>query len=95
MSTDVIVAIIAGCCTIIGVVITSVVTARKTNTDVLSQLHESQALMNQRIDELTREVRVHNDFASRIPTMDEKISTLEREMGEVRESTGMKGGKKS
>ena len=33
----------------------------------------AQAVTNERINELTREVRMHNDFATRIPVLEEKI----------------------
>ncbi len=84
MSTDVIVAIIAGCCTIIGVVITSLVTARKTNSDVISKLDKSQSIMEQKIEDLTKEVARHNEFASRVPVIENRVQTLEREISEVK-----------
>lgn len=33
----------------------------------------AQAVTDERISELTREVRMHNDFATRIPVIEEKI----------------------
>lgn len=33
------------------------------------------------IEELTREVREHNNFARRVPVLEEKISSLERKVG--------------
>lgn len=33
----------------------------------------SQAVTDTKIDELTREVRTHNDFARRIPVIEEQI----------------------
>lgn len=38
-----------------------------------SNLKTAQAVTDERISELTREVRMHNDFATRIPVIEEKI----------------------
>lgn len=72
MVESVVVAIITGVLTLIGVIINN---------------NKSQAVMEERVDELTREVREHNDFARRMPVVEEqvkeishRISDLENEM---------------
>ena len=42
------------------------------------QLEISQAVTDTKIDELTREVREHNNFARRMPVVEEKIENMER-----------------
>lgn len=42
------------------------------------QLEISQAVTDTKIDELTREVREHNNFARRMPVVEEKIDSMER-----------------
>ena len=42
------------------------------------QLEISQAVTDTKIDELTREVREHNNFARRMPVVEEKIESMER-----------------
>ena len=42
------------------------------------QLEISQAVTGTKIDELTREVREHNNFARRMPVVEEKIDSMER-----------------
>ena len=37
----------------------------------------AQAVTDTKIDELTREVRYHNDFAKRVPVLEEKVRQLE------------------
>lgn len=37
------------------------------------KLDKQQAVMNTKLDELTREVREHNDFAKRVPVVEEQI----------------------
>ena len=84
MSDAVIVGIIAAVASIIAAILTS----RSTQTKVQNELHEQNAVQNVKIDHLTEEVRRHNDFAQRIPVLEEKvkvannrISDLERKVG--------------
>lgn len=42
------------------------------------QLEISQAVTDTKIEELTREVREHNNFARRMPVVEEKIDNMER-----------------
>lgn len=69
---SIIVALITGGLSLIGVVITCLVTARKNET----ALKISQAVTDTKIDELTREVRAHNNFAQRVPVMEEQIKVI-------------------
>lgn len=69
MSAEVIVAIITGVVTIITVVINSALSQREMN----ARLDKSQAVMQAKLDDLTREVREHNDFAKKIPVIQEQI----------------------
>ena len=43
-----------------------------------AKLERHQAVTDTKIDELTREVREHNNFARRIPVLEEKVANLER-----------------
>ena len=58
MGESIIVAIITGVLTLIGVLISN---------------SRSQAVTETRLEELTREVRLHNNFAQRVPVMEEQI----------------------
>ena len=52
-----------------------VVAAGKTNLDaMMHQLETHQAVTDEKISNLTREVREHNEFAKRLPVLEEKIS---------------------
>lgn len=55
---EILVALISGGITLLGVLISN---------------SKSQAVMDTKIEELTREVRKHNNFAERIPVMQEQI----------------------
>lgn len=65
---EVIVAII----TLLGVIVTNVGSNRK----IEHSLETSQAVTDCKIDELTREVRKHNNFAQRVPVLEEKIKVI-------------------
>ena len=62
-------AIIVGAMSLIGVIISN----NRSNDKMQSNLKTAQAVTDERISELTREVRMHNDFATRIPVIEEKI----------------------
>lgn len=66
---SIIVAIITGGLALAGVVITTM----SGNRRVQSQLEKAQAVTDTKLDELTREVRAHNNFAQRVPVLEEQI----------------------
>ena len=65
----IIAAAITGGMALIGVVITSLAGNRK----IERKLEIHQAVTDQKIEELTREVREHNNFARRMPVVEEQI----------------------
>ena len=72
MSEAILVALITGGLSLAGVVATCLATAKKSEKNAAV----SQAVTDTKIQELTREVRQHNDFAQRIPVMQEQIKGL-------------------
>lgn len=70
MDSAVIASLITGGLSLIGVIIANILQSRKMD----ARLQTQQAVMDTKLDELTREVRAHNNFAERIPVLDEKIS---------------------
>ena len=74
MSDAIIVAIITGGLSLLGVVLT--IRAQSKNID--KKLEVSQAVMETKLTELTREVRTHNDFATRIPRLEAQVEELQR-----------------
>ena len=65
----IVVALITGGLSLLGVIITS----NKTTRDVQAKLDKQQAVTDTKLDELTREVRDHNNFVSRVPVLEEQI----------------------
>ena len=79
MSEAVLVALISGGLSLLGVVITGWITARKNET----VLKVSQAVTDTKIEELTREVRSHNGFAQRLPVVEEQIKVINHRIGDL------------
>lgn len=72
MTEAIIVALITGGLSLAGVVVTCLATARKTE----KAQEVAQAVMRTEITELTREVRSHNNFAQRMPVVEEQIKVI-------------------
>lgn len=69
MSDAIIVAIITGGLSLIGVIVSNIHTAQSMD----AKLDKQQAVTETKLEELTREVREHNNFAKRIPVLEEQI----------------------
>ena len=63
----------------VGVIITCLVTARKQERTIAV----NQAVMDTKIDGLAREVREHNNFAVRMPALQQEVADLKRRVGEL------------
>lgn len=70
----IIVAMITGGLSLIGVIISNI----SSNKKIESNLDKQQAVFDTKLEELTREVREHNNFAKRMPVVEEKIADIER-----------------
>ena len=73
---SIIVAIITSIFTLLGVVITSKSNAKKISKDMEVKLAVHQAVTDEKISELTREVREHNNFAKRMPVVENDIANI-------------------
>lgn len=78
---SIITAIIAGGLALIGTVITVSSGQKKTE----QRLQTAQAVTDCKIDELTREVRLHNNFAQRVPVMEEQIKVINHRIADLKE----------
>lgn len=92
MSEAIIVAMITGICAIIANIIVSKQSSKDlyakldknselADAKIESRLEKHQAVTDTKIEELTREVREHNNFARRVPVLEEKVANLERRKG--------------
>lgn len=67
--------------TILAAVITGVITL----VGVLIANGKTQAVMETKVDELTREVREHNNFAKRMPVVEEQIKVINHRIEDLEE----------
>ena len=72
-------ALVAGGLTLIGTVLTVSSVQKKTE----QKLQTAQAVTDCKIDELTREVRLHNNFAQRVPVMEEQIKVINHRIADL------------
>ena len=72
MPTEIIVSILTGCVTLAGVLISN---------------SRSQAVPETRLEELTREVREHNNFARRMPVVEEQIKVANHRIADLETKT--------
>lgn len=70
--------ILASTISLVGVIISN----SRTNEKYQKQLEISQAVMKNDIEELTREVREHNNFAQRMPVVEAEIKMLHKRISE-------------
>lgn len=66
--TEIIVALVTGAITLVGVLISN---------------SRSQAVTDTKLEELTREVREHNNFARRMPVVEERLNSLGHRISEL------------
>lgn len=79
MSEAIVVALITGGLSLAGVVVTCLATAKKTE----KAQEISQAVMKTELAELTREVRLHNGFAEKIPVIQEQIKGINHRIDDL------------
>lgn len=70
ITEGIIIAVITGTITLIGVIVSN---------------NAHDAVTDEKIAELTREVREHNDFARKIPVIENDIKTLYKKVDEIKE----------
>ena len=83
MTEAIIVALITGGLSLLGVIITS----RQTSKDMESKLEKQQAVTDTKLEELTREVREHNNFARRVPVLEEQIKVVNHRIADLEHNT--------
>ena len=76
---DIIVAIITGIATITAVVITN----KSSNREITHKLETHQAVTDTKIDALTAEVKSHNNFAQRMPVVEEQIQVINHRLEDL------------
>ena len=74
MTESIIVAVITGLFALLG----TVLTVRSGNQAIMNEMKIHQAVQDEKIVNLTNEVRKHNDFATRVPILEEQVRQLQK-----------------
>ena len=84
MSESIIVAIITGGLSLIG----SIVSNNRTAQSMDAKLDKQQAVTETKLEDLTREVRAHNNFAQRVPVLEEQIKVANHRIEDLENKKG-------
>jgi uncharacterized membrane protein YecN with MAPEG domain len=72
----IIAAAISGGLALIGVIVTNLTSSNKIRQEIKTQ----QAVTECKLEELTREVRAHNNFAQRMPVVENEVAWIKEKM---------------
>nr|DAD83072.1 MAG TPA: hypothetical protein [Caudovirales sp. ct1Jx6] len=75
------VSILTSLITLTGVIISN----SRSKRDMQQRLEIAQAVTDTKIDELTREVRQHNNFAQRVPVVEEQLKVVNHRIKDLEE----------
>ena len=78
MDAGIVSALVTGGLALAGVIVTNIMS----NTKIEHNLDKAQAVTDTKIEELTREVRIHNSFAEKIPVIENRLDTIEKRLEE-------------
>ena len=79
MTEAIIVALITGGLSLIG----ALVSGSRSAQEIDHKLQTHQAVTDAKLEELTREVREHNNFAQRVPVIEEQIKAANHRIGDL------------
>lgn len=83
MDSSIIVALVTGGFTFAGVLITNLSSNRKVVNNIKTEFRTSQAVTECKIEDLTREVREHNNFAKRMPVVEAEIKHIHEKINSL------------
>ena len=79
MSEAIVVALITGGLSLVGVVITCLATSKKAEKAAAV----AQAVTETKLSDLTREVREHNNFAQKVPVLEQEVRALNHRVSDL------------
>ena len=86
MGESILAAIITGTLSLLGVVVSNLMSARKNE----EAIRTAQAVTDTKLEALTQEVREHNHFARRMPVVEEQIKVINHRISDL-EHTAIPG----
>ena len=64
-------------------ILSNVILSNKNSREIDHKLETHQAVTDTKLEELTREVREHNNFARRMPVLEEKIAVANHRIDDL------------
>lgn len=83
MNDAIVVALIGAAATVLGVIISNRSMLQQQAAELSKQLAVHEARTNEQIAELSREVREHNQFAKRMPVVEEQIKVANHRIDDL------------
>lgn len=84
---EIIVAIITGGITLFGTLVGVYFQNKATTDRITHSLDLRQAVTDTKLEELTREVRAHNNFARRMPVVEEQIKVINHRIEDLEKTS--------
>lgn len=84
MAVEVIVSLVSGAVAVICCLISSFIASSK----AISYIEKTQAVTDTKLEELTREVRRHNNFAERMPVVEEQVKVINHRLNNLEKNIG-------
>lgn len=82
MTPEIVIALIGSVASIVTVIITT----KSGNKEITHKLETSQAVTDTKLQALTDEVRSHNEFAKRMPVVEEQIKVINHRLEDLERS---------
>ena len=79
MTESILVALVTGGLSLLGVMISASNSSKKTD----QRIQTAMAVTDTKLEELTREVRTHNHFAQRMPVVEEQLKVINHRIGDL------------
>lgn len=81
-------AVIVGLLAAVASIIAAILTSKSTQNKVSQELATSDAVQNEKIENLRKSVEKHNNFAQKIPVIEEKISVANHRISDLERKVG-------
>lgn len=80
MSEAVTVALITGGMAVLSAIASALISSQNMSKKILHSMDVKQAVTDTKITELTREVREHNGFARRVPSLEQEVKDIKNDI---------------
>ena len=79
MDVSIIISIISG----LAAILTVIINVKASNKEMAAKLEKAQAVTDTKLDSLIAEVREHNNYARRMPVVEEQIKVINHRLDDL------------